>query len=127
MDGKTILVVENNELTMNLVRKLLTVGQYGMIEAPNAERGIQLAREHHPDLILVGLQQPGMDGLTAARLIRKEPEIGDIPIVALSSQSVPDDEAKAQEAGCNGYLTKPLNMRVFLETVARLLWPAEVD
>jgi CheY-like chemotaxis protein len=127
MDDKTILVVENNALKMNLVRKLLTVGQYRMIEAPNAEKGVELARLRQPDLILMDLQQPGMDGLTAARLIRKESGIGGIPILALSSQFVADDEAKALEAGCNGYLTKPVNTRVFLETVARLLWPAEVD
>ena len=121
MQNKTILVIEDNELNMKLVKGLLTMGKYGIMEAVDAETGIQLARQHLPDLILMDIQLPGMDGLTATRLMKEDSVFNDIPIVALTSYAMEGDEEKAIEAGCSGYISKPIDTRSFLETIARYL------
>lgn len=125
MDRKTILVIEDNELNMKLVRGLLKIGNYRMLEAVDAETGIRMAREHLPDLILMDIQLPGIDGLTASRLIRKDPDIKDIPIVALTSYAMHGDEEKAIKAGCTGYITKPMDTRNFLSVISRILKSAK--
>ena len=121
MSNKTILVIEDNALNMKLVKSLLTIGQYEMIEAPNAETGVDLARDKKPDLILMDIQLPGMDGLTATRIIKGDPSMKDFPVVAFTSFAMEGDEEKALEAGCAGYITKPLNTQKFLKTVEHYL------
>jgi CheY-like chemotaxis protein len=118
MEYKTILVVEDNELNMKLVRSVLQIENYQIIEAENAEKGIQLASDHHPDLILMDIQLPGMDGLKAAELISNDENLKDIPIVALTSYAMEGDKEKALAAGCVGYITKPIETRGFSETIA---------
>ena len=118
----TILVIEDNDVNMELFRDiLLRLGKYRMLEAVDAETGIRLAREHHPDLILMDIELPGMDGLTASRLIKNDGELADIPIVALTSYAMSGDEEKARAAGCSGYLTKPINTRSFLKEIVQHL------
>jgi CheY-like chemotaxis protein len=117
MEHQTVLVVEDNELNMKLVRSLLQLGKYQTLEAGNAEKGIQLARKHHPDLILMDIQLPGMDGLSATRLIKADGSLKDIPVVALTSYAMQGDEDKAVEAGCEGYITKPIDTRSFMKTI----------
>ena len=121
MKNKTVLVIEDNELNLKLVRSLLKLGHYQAIEAVDAETGIQLAREQLPDLILMDIQLPGMDGLTGTRIIKEDPELKDIPIVALTSYAMDGDEEKAIEAGCAGYIAKPVDTRSFLSNVAQFL------
>ncbi len=121
MENKTILVIEDNELNMKLVRGLLTIGKYRVMEAADAEAGLELAREHPPDLILMDIQLPGMDGLTATRIIRKDPVFKETSVIALSSYAMKSDEKKAMEAGCIGYITKPIDTRTFLKTLARYI------
>ena len=121
MSNKTILVVEDNALNMKLVKSLLKMGQHDMLEAPDAETGITLARDKRPDLILMDIQLPGMDGLTATRIIKEDPSVKDIPIVAFTSFAMEGDEEKAMEVGCAGYITKPLNTQNFLKTVESYL------
>ena len=121
MSSNTVLVIEDNELNLKLVRSLLKLGHYQAIEAVDAETGIQLAREQLPDLILMDIQLPGMDSLTATRIIKKDPELKDIPIVALTSYAMDGDEEKAIEAGCAGYIAKPVDTRSFLSNVAQFL------
>jgi two-component system cell cycle response regulator len=121
MKETTILVVEDNPLNMKLVRALLHKDSYRVLEAGNAEQGLVLARETKPDLILMDIQLPGMDGLSAVRILKKEPLLRNTPIVALTSYAMDGDVEKAQEAGCDGYLTKPVNARNFSDTVRRLL------
>ena len=121
MSTKTILVVEDNALNMKLVKSLLRIGKHDMIEAPDAETGITLARDKRPDLILIDIQLPGMDGLTATRIIKEDPSVKDIPIVAFTSFAMEGDEEKAIEVGCAGYITKPLNTQNFLKTVESYL------
>ncbi|MDY6974105.1 MAG: response regulator [Thermodesulfobacteriota bacterium] len=127
MENKTILVIEDDAMNMKLVRALLTIGGYHILEAVDAEAGIRLAEENRPDLILVDIQLPGMDGLTATRIIRKTTALQDIAVVALSSYAMQGDEKKAEEAGCAGYITKPINTREFIETITHYLCLGERD
>jgi CheY-like chemotaxis protein len=121
MSTKTILVVEDNALNMKLVKSLLKIGKHDMLEAPDAETGITLARDKKPDLILMDIQLPGMDGLTATQIIKEDPSVKDIPIVAFTSFAMEGDEEKAMEVGCAGYITKPLDTQNFLKTVESYL------
>jgi CheY-like chemotaxis protein len=121
MTIKTILVVEDNELNMKLVRGLIKIGKYGMLEAIDAESGIEQIREQRPDLVLMDIQLPGMDGLSATKIIKEDPSLKDIPVVALTSYAMQGDEEKALEAGCSGYIAKPIDTRKFLETIAQYL------
>ena len=121
MVNTTILVIEDNEMNMKLVRSLLQFEKYSVLEAIDAETGIHLAREHHPDLILMDIQLPGMDGLTATREMKNDPAVKDITIVALTSYAMEGDEEKTKEAGCSGYITKPIDTRNFAETVGQFL------
>lgn len=118
MNNKTILVIEDNELNMKLVRSLLKMNKYTILEAADAETGIKLAREKNPDLVLMDIQLPGMDGLTATRILKSE---GDIMIIALTSHAMEGDNKKVKEAGCDGYITKPIDTRSFLQTVSDYL------
>jgi CheY-like chemotaxis protein len=126
MANETVLVIEDNEMNMKLVRSLLQIGKYRVLEAIDAEAGIQLAREHHPDLILMDIQLPGIDGLTATRKIKNDPAVKDINIVALTSYAMQGDEDKARDAGCIGYIAKPIDTRKFLETLSSFLSDAGV-
>jgi len=119
--NKTVLVIEDNEMNMKLARSLLQIGKYNVLEAFDAENGIQLAREHHQDLILMDIQLPGMDGLTATREIKNDPAVKDITIIALTSYAMEGDEKKAMDAGCAGYIAKPIDTRSFLETLGKFL------
>jgi CheY-like chemotaxis protein len=121
MANETVLVIEDNEMNMKLARSLLQLGKYSVLEASDAENGIKLAREHHPDLILMDIQLPGMDGLTATREIKNDPAVKDITVIALTSYAMQGDEEKAKDAGCAGYISKPIDTRSFLETVAQFL------
>lgn len=121
MNNKTILVIEDNKLNMKLVRSLLKIGNYTILEAVDAESGIKLAREKNPDLVLMDIQLPGMDGLTATRIIKDDPDMKDIPVVAFTSFAMEGDEKTAFNAGCVGYITKPLDTQKFLETVEEFL------
>ena len=121
MTIKTILVVEDNKLNMKLVKGLIKIGNYRMLEAIDAESGIELIREQRPDLVLMDIQLPGMDGLSATKIIKEDPELKDTPIVALTSYAMQGDKEKALAAGCTGYITKPIDTRKFLETVSQYL------
>jgi CheY-like chemotaxis protein len=119
MKIKTILVIEDNKLNMKLVNGLVKFGKYRMLEAEDAESGIELIREQRPDLVLMDIQLPGMDGLSATKIIKEDPDLTDIPIVALTSYAMQGDEEKALAAGCTGYITKPIDTRKFLETLSQ--------
>ena len=121
MGNKTILVIEDNELNMKLVRSLLKMSSYVMVEAVDAETGIKLAREKKPDLILMDIQLPGMDGLSATKIIKEDPSLKDIPVVALTSYAMQGDKEKAMESGCAGYIAKPIDTRKFLKTVSQFV------
>ena len=121
MEYKTVLIIEDNELNMKLVRSMLQLGRYQVLEARDAEAGIELAREHLPDLILMDIQLPGMDGLHATQIIRNDPILANTPVVALTSYAMQGDEQKATAAGCSGYIAKPIDTRNFLDNLAGYL------
>jgi two-component system cell cycle response regulator len=117
MDKKTVLVVEDNDLNMKLIRSYMLIGNHHMIEAVNAESGIELARRHRPDLILMDIQLPGLDGLEATRQIRNDLDLKDIPIIALTAHAMKEDESKALASGCNDFITKPCGHKEFLDKI----------
>lgn len=121
MGKEKILVIEDNALNLKLVRSLLMLEDYEVVEADNAETGIQLAKEQQPDLILMDIQLPGMDGLSATRELKADPDMTGIPVVALTAYAMLGDEQKALEAGCAGYISKPLDTKEFPELIARFL------
>lgn len=123
MGKQTVLVVEDTKLNLKLVKTVLQLGDYDVLEAYDAENGIQLARSHRPDLILMDIQLPGMDGLEATRLIRSDESISDLPIIAVTSYAMEGDREAAMEAGVTGYITKPIDTRNFLDTLAAYLEP----
>ena len=118
---KRILVIEDNSLNMKLVRVLLAIGKHKVIEALDAESGIRLAREQKPDLILMDFQLPNMDGLDATRIIKADPILKETTIIALTSRAMDGDEQRAKEAGCDDYISKPIDTKLFLKTVAQYL------
>ncbi len=117
MANRNVLVIEDNKLNMKLMRGIFQLSNYQIIEALDAETGIRLAREHHPFLILMDIQLPGMDGLAATQLIKSNPKLKDIPVVALTSFAMQGDEEKALESGCDGYITKPIDVQHVLKTI----------
>jgi CheY-like chemotaxis protein len=121
MEDKIILVVEDNEINMKLMRAVMAMGKFRMLEAPNAEICIRLAHEHRPDLILMDIQLPGMDGLSATRIIKENPLLKEIPIIAVSGYAMQSDREKAIEAGCVGYITKPFNVKEVIQIIKKCI------
>jgi len=116
-----ILIVEDNDKNLKLVRDVLQVKGYATVEAGNAEDGIVLARERKPDLILMDIQLPGMSGIDAIGVLRADPATAAIPVVAVTASVMPQDRNKITEAGFDAYVGKPINLKEFLDTVRSLL------
>ena len=112
-----ILIIEDNEMNMKLLKSIINKAQCQVIEAVDAESGILLTKIHEPDLILMDIQLPDMDGLQATRVIKQDPDLNHIPIVALTSHAMIGDDNKAKAAGCDGYITKPINTRTFMNEI----------
>lgn len=121
MENKTILIIEDDKLNMKLFKVLLQHEKYHILEAFDAEKGIELARKQKVDLILMDIQLPDMDGLDATRIIKEDPELKDIPVVALTSCAMHGDDKKALQAGCVGYMSKPIDINTFSQTVSQYL------
>ena len=121
MGDNSILVIEDDELNMKLIQAVLELGNGKILSAKSAEEGIQLAREHHPDLILMDIRLPGMNGLEATRFIKDDPELKDIPVVALTAYADEEDEAEAIDAGCAAFIPKPIDTRSFRKKIALLM------
>jgi CheY-like chemotaxis protein len=121
MPGEKILVVEDNPLNMELTADILGAAGYVVLQAENAERGITLARAESPALILMDVRLPGMDGLLATEILKGEAETRQIPVVALTAHAMKGDEDKALAAGCEGYITKPIDSRALPGEVAGFL------
>jgi CheY-like chemotaxis protein len=121
MAGARILVIEDNPLNLELVRALLEVHGYEVIDSGNAEDGIERARMEQPQLIFMDLSLPGTDGLAATQLLKADAATRHIPVVALTAHAMKGDDERALQAGCDGYLTKPIDTRAFPVVVARFL------
>lgn len=114
----TILVVEDNAMNMELTCDLLEVAGYRVLQAVTAETGLPMARAEKPDLILMDIALPGMNGMEATRMLKADPQTRAIPIVALTASAMRSDEQRALEAGCLGVIQKPLDTRAFAARVA---------
>ena len=117
----TILVVEDNAANMKLALFLLQNAGYSVLCAPDAEAGLTLARQERPDLILMDIQLPGMDGLAATALLKRDEMTHAIPVIALTALAMKGDEERIRAAGCVGYIAKPMGYREVLATVAAQL------
>ena len=117
MAGELILIVEDNEKNLKLVRDLLQFKGYRTLEAGTAEQGISLAGEHRPDLILMDIQLPDLGGEQALARLRSDPVTASIPVVALTAMAMQGDEARLLAAGFCGYLSKPISAKDFPEQV----------
>ena len=118
-----ILLIEDNATNRRLIALFLRNTGYTLLSANDAETGLMLAREVLPDLILMDIQLPGMDGLSATRLLKGDAQTRSIPILALTAFAMKGDEARIRGAGCDGYLAKPIRHALFIETVQRFLLP----
>jgi len=112
-----ILLVEDNDKNMKLARDLLQYHGFATVEATNAEDGIALAREHKPNLVLMDIQLPGMDGVSALEHLRKDPATSAIPIVAMTASVMKEDRERFDKAGFDGFITKPIDVRAFPQQV----------
>ena len=113
-----ILIIEDNPVNLELVTDVLEACRFRVTPARTAEEGVRLARELLPDLVLMDISLPGMDGLTATRMLKGDPATCHLPVIALTAHAMRGDEAIALEAGCDGYLSKPIDTRTL---------PAAVD
>lgn len=119
--SKRILYIEDNEQNMYLVTFLLEKNGYTVLPATDGQEGIDRAAAEKPDLILLDIQLPKMDGHTVARNLRRNPDLAAVPIVAVTSYAMAGDREKALEAGCNGYIEKPINPDTFILQVEQHL------
>jgi two-component system cell cycle response regulator DivK len=118
---RRILVVEDQEDNRRIIRDLLQSVGYQLIEAADGAAGVRLAKEERPDLILMDIQLPVLDGYEATRRIKADPELRPIPIVVVTSYALSGDDAKARTAGCDAYVAKPFSPRALLATIRKFL------
>ena len=117
----TALVVEDNPANMKLATILLHGAGHSVLGAVDAETGLRLAHDQQPDLILMDIQLPGMDGLAATAILKHDPATATIPVIALSALAMKADEERSQSAGCDAYIVKPLRYRELYAVMERLL------
>lgn len=121
MSQKTILYVEDNELNRRIVRDLLKRTAYRLLEAPDGESSLDIARRELPDLILMDIQLPRLSGIEVTRTLRSEPSTANTPIIAITSFALSGDEQKAKDAGATAYMAKPYSPRDLLALIRKLL------
>ncbi|HYC47483.1 MAG TPA: response regulator [Burkholderiales bacterium] len=118
---KPILIVEDNERNLKLVRDILQFKGYSTLEAGTAEDGLRLARTEQPALILLDIQLPDFDGITALLRLRSDAATQHIPVLAVSASAMPDDQQRIMASGFDAYITKPIEMHSFVKTVERFI------
>lgn len=121
----TILYIEDNPQNMRLVRKMLQTDGFEMIEAQDGLSGIEAALQHNPDIILMDINLPDIDGLEVTARLRQYPQFANTPIIALTANAMHGDRERITNGGCNGYLAKPITRNELLNTVKRFLWVAQ--
>ena len=119
--AKKILVIEDNESNLYLITYILRHNGYTVLEARTGEEGVKIASEKKPDLIILDIQLPGIDGIKTARRIRALKTEGDIPIIALTSFVMDKDHERVLAAGCNGYIEKPINPETIMTEIEHFL------
>jgi two-component system, cell cycle response regulator DivK len=121
MSKSRVLLVEDNNDNFELVRFLLERAGYQVLGAYDGQMGLDLARQELPDLVLMDLSLPGVDGWTAARELKADPKTASIPLLALTAHTLPGDRNRALESGFNGYISKPINLQSFADEIAQAL------
>jgi len=125
--AKTVLIVEDNELNMKLFHDLLESYGYDTLGTRNGIEALELARTHRPDLILMDIQLPDVSGLEVTKWIKGDPELCRIPVVAVTAFAMNGDEERIRQGGCEAYLSKPISIAKFMETVRSFLSVAEAE
>ncbi len=124
---KTILIVEDNELNMKLFNDLLEAHGYTILQARDGREGLEAARKHRPDLIIMDVQLPGISGLAVTRSLKEDEAMKAIPIIAVTAFAMKGDEDRIREAGCEAYISKPISTPKFLNAVEQFLGQAQVS
>lgn len=119
--AKTVLIVEDNELNMKLFHDLLEAHGYNILQSREGMEALRIAREHHPDLILMDIQLPEVSGLEVTKWIKEDDKLKDIPVIAVTAFAMKGDEEKIRQGGCEAYIAKPISVANFIETVQRFL------
>ena len=122
--SRKILVVEDNDMNMQLVEFLLEEGGYEIMKATSGEEALEITRDGGgaaPDLILMDIHLPGMDGLSVVRAMKAEPRTSTVPILALTAHAMRGDKDRFLEAGCDGYISKPIDVKTFISSIAQYL------
>ncbi len=122
--AKKVLIVEDNELNMKLFHDLLEVNGFQVIQTRNGLDALQLAREHRPDLILMDIQLPEISGLEVTKWLKEDEELSAIPVVAVTAFAMKGDEERIRAGGCEAYISKPISVATFLETINRFVGEA---
>jgi two-component system, cell cycle response regulator DivK len=122
---KTVMIVEDNELNMKLFHDLLEAHGYQTVGTRNGIEALDLARKHHPDLILMDIQLPEVSGLEVTKWLKDDAELKTIPVVAVTAFAMKGDEERIREGGCEAYLSKPISVGKFIETIRHFLGAAE--
>jgi two-component system cell cycle response regulator DivK len=115
-----VLIVEDNDKNMKLARDVLQAKGYSTLEAVTGEDGVRIAKEQRPDLVLMDIQLPGISGIEALKALRSDTQTEKIPVAALTASVTPTDRSQIAQAGFDAFLSKPINLKEFLETVRRL-------
>lgn len=118
---QTVLIVEDNELNMKLFHDLLEAYGYATVQTRNGREAVGLAREHHPDLILLDIQLPEISGLEITKILKADDDLKSIPIIAVTAFAMKGDEEKIREGGCEAYIAKPISVDNFISTIQRIL------
>jgi two-component system cell cycle response regulator DivK len=121
---KTVMIVEDNELNMKLFNDLLESRGYKVIQTRNGMEALDLARAHMPDLILMDIQLPEVSGLVVTKWLKDDDELAHIPVIAVTAFAMKGDEERILQGGCEGYISKPISVSHFLETIAQYIGPA---
>ncbi len=122
--GKTVLIVEDNELNMKLFHDLLDAHGYDTLQTRNGMEALELAREHRPDLILMDIQLPEVSGLEVTKWLKEDDDLRGIPVVAVTAFAMKGDEERIRQGGCEAYLSKPISVKSFVDTVRRFIGDA---
>lgn len=118
---KTILIVEDNDKNMKLARDILQAKGYNTLEAITGEEGARVAKEQIPDLVLMDIQLPGINGIEAFKQLRADPHTANIPVIAFTASVTPTDRSQVTAAGFDAFLSKPINLKEFVETIKRMV------
>jgi len=118
---KTVMIVEDNELNMKLFNDLIESRGYATIQTRNGFDALELARAHHPDLILMDIQLPEVSGLEVTKWLKEDESTADIPVIAVTAFAMKGDEERILQGGCEGYISKPISVPHFLETIAEYI------